>query len=164
MSKSVFRCLLPLFLLSSVVTVASAAVPTGTLLSVSSTPAAILQESQPETHTATCYIKPFSVVITHTRMLYLSGIIPIQSTETKNVAVSVATLKSLINRAAMGPMMNNIAIVGASSYRYSAYQQQANGKLKETILDDTPSHITNGAAEVLPLKHFIDSVCGDISK
>ena len=155
MLKSSCRWILPLALLHSVATTASAEA----LLKVYSTSPPIPDDS----YSTSCTIHRHGmVVIEHTTNLWGSFQV-LKATETKKVKLSPNTLLSLIDEAATGTISGEI-MVGGGEHKYVAFHQQDDGSTETVLLLDKHNALTNDSPAVKPLTKFIDVLCGDISQ
>ncbi len=102
------------------------------------------------------------VVIEHNVWLFPSG--PnLASKEIRAANLSVKNIKSVIAQAEMGNV-TGVDPIGGSTYKYFAYQKQANGSLKEIfLLNKNGQGSFNDSPVVEPLSRFIDSICGVLS-
>jgi pantothenate kinase len=151
MLKLSYRWLLPLLLLQSVATVASAETLFKVVQSSPSTPT--------DSYTASCTISPTTVVIEHGTNLWQSS--SFSAKETKKVNVTAASLRKLINQAAKGAI-TGFPLIGGGTYQYFAYQKQTDGSLKQILLLDKQGGQSNDSPMVAPLTRFIDRVCGEL--
>jgi hypothetical protein len=77
--------------------------------------------------------------------------------------LNLATIKTIIDKAASGTLKTWPSIVDIGRVEYYAYQKQADGSLKKIILWQTGEIApkTNNALEARLLRNFIDLNCGE---
>ena len=153
MIRSLLRPLWPLLLLPALASSASAEM----LFQVSRSSAA----TPTDFYSTSCRISSTGFVQIE-RSVWLWGTPDtLRSVETKNVKISLKTLRSAIEQLSYGNISGDM-LVGGGAHMYLAYQQQKDGSRKEIIISDEFGGLHNDSPLVKPLKTFIDGVCGQI--
>ena len=99
------------------------------------------------------------LLIEHSINLFPSGPSLIAK-ETRLINLNTKDIKSVIDQAANGTV-TGMDLIGGATYRYYAYQKQADGSVKEIFLaNQNGIGRVNDSPLVAPLSHFIDLLCG----
>lgn len=153
--KLSYRLLLPFLLMQG----AATAAPADLLFRVTSSTPPIPADN----YSTTCTINTAGQVVTARKTtLFKSGAL-FNSTESKTVKLSLASLRKAIDETAAGHI-TGIPLFGGGIHQYFAYQKPVKGAAKEILLLDKNGGMSNDSPVVEPLKKFIDSLCGDIAQ
>lgn len=151
MLKSPYRWMLPLLLFQGV----ALAAPLLKVVATSPT-------TPTNSYTNSCTLNSFGqVVIEHHVWLFPSGP-ELAAKEVRNINLNVKNIKAVIAQAALGHI-TGIDPIGGGTYRFFAYQKQADGSTKEIfLLNKDGQGSFNDSPMVEPLSRFIDSICGNM--
>ena len=101
------------------------------------------------------------LLIEHSVYLFPSGPSLI-SKETRLIQLNTKDIKSVIDQAANGSV-TGMDLIGGATYKYYAYQKQADGSVKEVFLaNQNGIGRVNDSPSVEPLSRFIDRLCGTL--
>ena len=153
MSRSLFRLLWPLLLLPALASTASAEL----LLQVSRTS----PTTPTDAYATTCRIYSSGSVKIERSVRLWGTPDTLHSVESKNVKISIKTVRSAIEQLSYGNISGEM-LIGGGSHLYLAYQTQKDGSRKEILIADGFGGQHNDSPLVQPLKTVIDGICGPI--